>query len=65
MRVDDDDEEYNNDEADVLKKELKPSLSLTTKPPSIFSVSSILADKKTQTQRRRAGGVQGRCSVLT
>ena len=44
----------------------KPSPSLTTKPPSIFSVSSILADKKTTqtTQRRRAGGAQGRYSVL-
>ena len=39
-------------DTDILDKKsspltLKPSLSLT-KPPSIFSVSSILADKKTK-----------------
>ena len=54
MRVDDDDDDEGGhvaeDESELLNKKpsplmtLKPTLSLT-KPPSIFSVSSILADK--------------------
>ena len=55
MHVDDDYEE-----SEVLNKKssplaLKPSLS-STKPPSIFSVSSILADKKTKKRTLQNGG---------